>query len=153
MVRQPTHLRTQMCRSHTCHLLAQNTRDAPEGWQSVLSVFCPGRTSWSEPLLSVCLTLSVSQEEHNDGHATWYHRPDPPGRRQRCKHEHGDNGTRRCCECGLTLQTPRATENQRLEARICCIQGAGHRVTKGKQGGDNTCFYSSGDSEAERALT
>lgn len=42
----------------------------------------------------------------------------------------------------LTLQTPRATENQRLEARICYVLGACHRVTTGKRGWGTTMLAS-----------
>lgn len=115
-------------------LAHKDPRDAPKGQQSMLSKCCHRRTSRSEPPLSVYLTPRGSQEEHDDGHTTWCHGPHPWEGVSGAKASTGRTAHAGVVNTEVTLQTPRTTENQCLEARICSALGAWHRGPAGKRG-------------------
>lgn len=142
----------EKCFIHTCHLLAHNTRDTPQGQQFIRLLSHQDAPEWTT---FVWFTLSTSQEEHED---CQHHVVPPPwrtGRRQRCKGEHGDNGTRKCCEHSFDFADPESHREPALRSKDLLRTGRLSQGNHGKArvGNHNACFYGSGGSEAARALT
>lgn len=135
-------------------LAHKDPRDAPKGQQSMLSECCHRRTSRSEPPLSVYLTPPGRRKSTMTATPRGAATP-TPGKAPAVQRRAQDDGTRRCCEHRGDSADPENHREPALRSKDLLRTGRLAQGTRGKAraGKRKACFYGSGDSEAEGALT